>query len=251
MADQRLKDLRGTNRRDFLKWGATAAACLGLERSRFLNVINDTAGSAAADTIACANTSNLISIVDDSGGMANWTLPYPVPAVVQGNNPQFSHYAIGKGVAAQGYDKPWVNVPETPHQTNSNWKMSAFVAGRNETHTRRPVSNLALGSHGPASTKASPAFSLPESGGAVQTRAPRSHRLASSQSASLEHCPTLVNTLHAAAMAMAGLKITAPTSTRRMTLLGLTRAPSVRTHCAERARISRGAAFDTRTVPPP
>ncbi len=40
------------NRRDFLRWGATVAACLGLERARFLNVINDTAGSAAADTAA-------------------------------------------------------------------------------------------------------------------------------------------------------------------------------------------------------
>ena len=36
MLDQRLKELRGTSRRDFLRWSATVAACLGLERSRLL-----------------------------------------------------------------------------------------------------------------------------------------------------------------------------------------------------------------------
>jgi hypothetical protein len=147
MVDQRLKELRGASRRDFLRWGATVAACLGLERSRFLNVLNDTSGTAAADTAACASTNRLIHIKDGNGGLANWTLPFAVPAVLQGNNAQASHYAIGKGVAAQGYDKPWVNHADMPWQTNSKWKMTAFVAGRNETHTGAPVSVTALGTN--------------------------------------------------------------------------------------------------------
>ena len=34
MSDQRLKDLRGPGRREFLRWSATVAAVLGLERAR-------------------------------------------------------------------------------------------------------------------------------------------------------------------------------------------------------------------------
>src|SRR5687768_4218190 len=128
MADQRLKDLRGTGRRDFLRWSATAAACLGLERARFLNVLNDTAGSAAADTAACASTNRNIHVVDGQGGLSNWTLAFPLPAVINGTNAQYSHYALGKGVAAAGYDKEYFHGPDSPWQTDSKWKVSAFVA---------------------------------------------------------------------------------------------------------------------------
>lgn len=145
MVDQRLKDLRGTNRRDFLRWSATVAACLGLERSRFLNVLSDTAGTAAADSAACASVARFIGIVDGNGGLSNWTQIFPLTKVIGGTNAQFSHYALGKGVAGTGYDKAWTNGPDTPWQTNSKWKMSAFFAGNNETHTGTPASAASLG----------------------------------------------------------------------------------------------------------
>jgi hypothetical protein len=144
MVDQRLKELRGTSRRNFLRWSATVAACLGLERSRFLNVINDTAGSAAADTAACNSTNRHIHILEGTGGLSNWTLAFPVPAVVKGNNPQFSHYAIGQGVDATGYDRPYVYGPDTPWQTNSTWKMSVFIGGQTQVHTDQPTSIIDL-----------------------------------------------------------------------------------------------------------
>src|SRR5262245_38950745 len=145
MVDQRLKELRGTGRRDFLRWSATVAACLGLERSRLLNVLNETAGSAAADVAACADTALSWSVVDGNGGLSNWTQVFPIPAVISSTNAAYSHYALGKGVAGQGYDKPWMNGPDTPWQTNSKWKMTAFVAGNNETHTAAPQSAINLG----------------------------------------------------------------------------------------------------------
>jgi hypothetical protein len=145
MADNRLKDLRGNSRRDFLRWSATAAACLGLERARFLNVLNDTAGSAAADTAACASTNRHIHIRDGNGGLSNWTLAFPIPAVINGANQQFSHYAVGQGTAAQGYDKPYSYGPDSPWKTDAKWKVSAFVAGNNETHTATPQSVSTLG----------------------------------------------------------------------------------------------------------
>lgn len=148
MVDQRLKELRGTGRRDFLRWSATVAACLGVERARFLNVLNDTAGSALADVAACAKTARAISVVDGQGGLANWTQVFPFPKVITSTNTAFSHYALGKGVDGVGFDKTWVNGPDTPWQTNSKWKLSAFVAGNNETHTAAPQSAINLGANG-------------------------------------------------------------------------------------------------------
>ena len=148
MVDQRLKELRGPGRREFLRWSATVAACLGLERARFLNVLGDTAGTAAADTAACANTNRLISIVDGNGGLSNWTQVFPFVNVIGSTNAAYSHYALGKGVAAVGYDKPYTFAPDSPWQTNSKWKMTAFVAGNNETHTAAPASAISLGANG-------------------------------------------------------------------------------------------------------
>lgn len=144
MIDERLKELRGQNRRDFLRWGATVAACLGLERARFLNVINDTVGTAAADTAACATTRRHIHFRDGGGGLSNWTLIWPFPKVISSTNANYSHYALGKGVAATGYDKPFMFGPDSPWQ-GGPWKISAFVAGNNETHTNTPTSASSLG----------------------------------------------------------------------------------------------------------
>lgn len=148
MVDERLKDLRGPGRREFLRWSATVAACLGLERSRFLNVLGDTAGVAAADTAACANTNRSIHIVDGNGGLANWTQPFPFMKVIASTNAAYSHYALGKGIPGVGFDKPFTHAPDSPWQNNSKWKMSAFVAGNNETHTAAPASAISLGANG-------------------------------------------------------------------------------------------------------
>ncbi len=148
MVDQRLKELRGPGRREFLRWSATVAACLGLERARFLNVLGDTAGSAAADTAACANTNRLISIVDGNGGFANWTQVFPFAKVIGSTNAAYSHYALGKGIPGTGFDKPFTHAPDSPWQTNSKWKISAFMAGNNETHTAAPASAISLGANG-------------------------------------------------------------------------------------------------------
>lgn len=144
MVDPRLKDLRGPGRRTFLRWSTAVAACVGLERANFLNFLSDTAGTALADTAACRSTNLLISIVDGNGGLANWTQIFPFLQALTGNAGA-AHYAPGSGVAAAGYDRPYKYAPDSPWQSNSQWKMSAFVAGNNETHTRTPVSATNLG----------------------------------------------------------------------------------------------------------
>ena len=79
--DQRLKELRGTGRRDFLRWSATVAAVLGLERSRFLNVLGDSAGVAMADQAACPTTNRSVHLVAGNGGFAWFQLLFPHVAV--------------------------------------------------------------------------------------------------------------------------------------------------------------------------
>jgi hypothetical protein len=148
MVDARLKELRGSGRRDFLRWSATVAACLGLERARFLDVLGDTAGTAAADTAACASTNRLIHIVDGNGGFSNWTQVFPFAKVIGSTNTAYSHYALGKGVPGVGFDRPFTHAPDSPWQTNSKWKISAFVAGNNETHTATPATAISLGTNG-------------------------------------------------------------------------------------------------------
>ena len=147
MVDQRLKELRGPGRREFLRWSATVAACLGLERARFLNVLGETAGTAAADTAACATTLRHIHVMDGNGGLSNWTQIFPFTKVIGSTNAAYSHYALGKGIPGVGYDKLWTNAPDTPWQTDSKWKMSAFLAGNNETHTAAPASAVSLGAN--------------------------------------------------------------------------------------------------------
>lgn len=144
MIDQRLKDLQGTSRRDFMRWASLMAACVGLERSRFLNFLSDTAGTAMADTAACASTNRSMHIVDGGGGIANTTLLFTPPKVLTGGA-NGSHYAIGQGTNAAGYDNPFMNGPDTPWQTGSTWKMSAYVCGANQTHTNTPGSAASLG----------------------------------------------------------------------------------------------------------
>lgn len=137
MIDDRLKDLRGTSRREFLRWAGTVAALLGVDRARYLNVINETAGSASADVAACASTNLAFSLVGGNGGLANIRLIVPHVQVAKGNNANFPFHALGKAVDAQGYDKPFVHAPESPWK-NAKWKWSAFMAGNNETHTATP-----------------------------------------------------------------------------------------------------------------
>jgi hypothetical protein len=110
-----------------------------------LNLLGETAGTAAADTAACASTNRLISIVDGQGGLSNWTQVFPFVSVIGATDPTYSHYALGRGIPANGYDRPFTYAPDSPWQTNSKWRMSALLGGDNETHTLTPVTTIRLG----------------------------------------------------------------------------------------------------------
>ncbi len=148
MVIERLKNLDGPSRRSFLKWGAAAAAGLGLERAKFLNVIGETAGVAMADTASCASTMKSVHVVAGTGGFAWFQLLWPQVEVAQSNNQAFAYHAFGQGNLATDTDKPFYFGPQAPWSTYGKSKyISAFMAGQNETHKNTPLTAASVGNN--------------------------------------------------------------------------------------------------------
>ena len=149
MIDERLKDLRGSSRRDFIKWSTVLAAAIGLERSKLLDVLNDTAGSALADSAGIRPTAFSIFQLEANGGLANMQLLFPQTRIATGNNPAFPFHAMGKAIKVEGSNKPMYVAPEITNTIKSaKFPFTAFMAGRNETHTGSPTTTSTLGGAG-------------------------------------------------------------------------------------------------------
>src|SRR5580698_2800515 len=118
MADDRLKHLRGTDRRQFLKWAATLGAVLGLDRARFLDALSGTAGVAMADQAACASTCRSVSIVFGNGALSRATLLFPHVAIAMDTSGTLSFQSPGQAVMATGTNQPWAFAPQSPFQSN-------------------------------------------------------------------------------------------------------------------------------------
>lgn len=146
MVDHRLKNLTGKSRRNFLKFASAVGAAVALERSEVLNIISDSGGTAMADSAGCSNTMRSISLVAGQGGFAWFQLLFPHTEIAKSNNDGFAFHAFGQTVDATDTDKPFVFAPETPWQDlDSRKRISAFMAGNNETHTANPASAATLG----------------------------------------------------------------------------------------------------------
>jgi hypothetical protein len=150
MTDQRLKNLTGTGRRTFLKWSATVGALLGLERSRFLDVLSDSAGTAMADDGACGTTARSVHLIAGNGGLAWFTQLFPYIQVAKNaDGSTLAFYGTPADVVAAPTDNPSVYGKYSPFQTlGKSMQMTAFVAGVNQTHTQTPSTGLQLGSNG-------------------------------------------------------------------------------------------------------
>jgi len=140
--DNRLKNLRGSGRREFLRWGGTVAACLGLERAKLLNFVNDTGGSALADNLSCSTTNRSVHLIGGNGGFAWFTLLWPHNQIATGSaaNAAYAFTQPGKQVQATLTDNTFYYAPESPFQKlGKKFQMSAFMAGKPETHTTTPT----------------------------------------------------------------------------------------------------------------
>lgn len=145
MVIERLKNLQGPSRRSFLRFTAAAGALFALDRAKVLDVISGSAGTAMADD-ACATTHRSLHIVGGNGGFAWFNLLFPHNEIAASNNASFAFHAQGQAVKATDTDNPLYFAPETPWQKLDKGKrISAFMAGTNQTHTNTPSSAATLG----------------------------------------------------------------------------------------------------------
>lgn len=145
MVDHRLKNLEGKSRRNFLRWMTTAGAVLALDRTEVLNVIADSAGSAMADA-SCGASNRSVHLVAGDGGFAWFQLLWPHVEIATSGNDNFAFHAQGQAKAATDTDKPFVYAPQSPWQKLAkNKRITAFMAGQNQTHTPTPGSAATLG----------------------------------------------------------------------------------------------------------
>jgi hypothetical protein len=146
MVNDRLKNLDGNARRNFLRFTAAAGAVLALDRAKVLDVIAGSAGTAMADEGSCSATNRSVSIVAGDGGFAWFQLLWPHTEIATSTNGGFAFHAQGKQVKATDTDKPFYYAPESPWQgLDKGKRISAFMAGTNQTHTPTPMSAATLG----------------------------------------------------------------------------------------------------------
>ncbi len=146
MVIERLKNLEGNSRRNFLRFTAAAGAVLALDRSKVLDVIADSAGTAMADEGSCSTTNRSVSIVAGDGGFAWFQLLWPHTEIATSTNGGFAFHAQGKQVKASDTDKAFYYAPESPWQgLDKGKRISGFMAGTNQTHTPTPMSAATLG----------------------------------------------------------------------------------------------------------
>src|ERR1700734_1556374 len=127
-ADPRLKNLRGSGRRDFLRWSSVVAAALGLERANFLNVLNDRGGTALADGASGATTMKSVHLIGDNGGLSWFTQPFPYPGTAKAGRAGAAVYVPPTAIPAAATDMPSVYTPSSPFQKLPKGKqMTTFV----------------------------------------------------------------------------------------------------------------------------
>jgi len=159
--DPKIKDLRGTSRRRFLRLMAVAAAGYGVGRSDLLGHLADLGGSALADDGSCATTNRSVHIVSGGGNFAWWQLLWPLVDVAKGAqaNPQFAYHGFDPNAndpnAGPGFEhlvagRPFYYGPEAPwvdlaaQAPSSGRAMTAFMAGVTKTHDRQPLLQTAV-----------------------------------------------------------------------------------------------------------
>lgn len=139
MVIDRLKNLEGESRRHFLKWAGCVGALLAVDRARVLEVISEAAGPAMAQEASGRATNPSIHLVAGTGGFAWFQLLWPHVEVARANNDNFAWHRPGEQMDVEDSDKELVHGPESPWQSFDRGKrISAFMAGNNQTHTDTP-----------------------------------------------------------------------------------------------------------------
>jgi hypothetical protein len=154
MANPRIKDLRGKDRRNFLRLVGAAGAAFAVERSKVLDYILDQGGSAMAEPL-CNTTNRSVHLIGGNGGAAWFQLLWPHLIMADPANfgKGFAYHAFGmtNPVIGQnghhdmlyGPEAPWIEggVPKPKRY------VTAMMAGQDETHTQTPVTPAVVASN--------------------------------------------------------------------------------------------------------
>src|SRR5262245_46566010 len=145
MVIERLKNLEGNSRRSFLRFTAAVGAVLALDRAKVLDVISDTAGTAMADQ-SCSPNCRSVHLVAGNGGFAWFQLLWPHVEVATSTDDGFAFHAKGQAIKATDTDNLFYYAPESPWQgLDKGKRISAFMAGTNQTHNPTPMPSATLG----------------------------------------------------------------------------------------------------------
>jgi len=133
--------LRGASRRDFIRGVLAASAAFGLGPTRALEMLDHMGGSALADA---ASPYYMVNIVLGTGALSRATVIWPVPMVIEQNQPNF---AIDGPVNTrfQKADLPGGRklynrvVDGKPVFAGKPW--TVFVAGTSQAHSAFPAFN--------------------------------------------------------------------------------------------------------------
>jgi len=147
MANPRLKDLRGPDRRNFLRLMGVAGAAFALERSKLLNFIADEGGTALADESTCASVNRSVHIVAGNGSHGWYQLLWPHVAIAQAGNDSFAYHESPANTMFYQGDKMFAYAPEAPWKdaAGPTRPVTAFMSGKNETHEITPKSQNVAG----------------------------------------------------------------------------------------------------------
>lgn len=140
--DKKYIDLPDHARRDFIKWTVGVGAALGLRPWKVFEIQESIVGPAVADSASCSSVNRFVGLVCGNGGHAWNTQLWP--HIGQASLPSGAFYAPGKAVAqvAGTGDHAMSVAPDAPKFAGK--KMTAFVAGSNETHTTKPVTAITV-----------------------------------------------------------------------------------------------------------
>lgn len=143
-------DLPNHARRDFVKWSVGIGAALGLRPWKILEVQESILGPAFAQSMGANPVTKMFNLVAGNGGLAWFTQLFPFYEICSDTaNADVSYYnpgifteqkveaAKGDQVLRLGADAPAILKAGTK-------KVTAFVCGRNETHTGTPNSAAAV-----------------------------------------------------------------------------------------------------------
>src|SRR5690348_4466109 len=140
MSNPRLKDLRGQNRRTFLRLFGAATAAFALDRTRALNWLFDQGGDALAGPASCTLTNRSVHVIGGNGSFAWFQLLWPHLDVAASGNTNFAYHSFdvpGTLHAPGGANMPFFYAPEAPWMTKGmsgsvpNRPVTAFMAGAN------------------------------------------------------------------------------------------------------------------------